>query len=213
MFVKMWMSPNPITIEEDVSILDAQKVMKDNKIRRLPVMRGGKLVGIVTESDIKEASPSEASTLSVYELHYLLAKMTVGDIMTKNPVTITPDATIEEAALIMRDRHISGLPVVDRGKLVGIVTESDIFNVFIEIMGLRSQGTRITFELEHKPGALLKITEIIKEHDLNISSIVTSHTYTEDKRMVVVRVAGIETDEMVEELREKGYNIIHVLKA
>lgn len=130
--VRDWMTSAPVTIEPKVTLPEAQKLMKDRRIRRLLVVNRGRLVGIVTQGDIRGAEPSEASTLSIFETHYLLAKLTVEKIMTWEPVTISPDASIRQAAQLMLEHKIGGLPVVDNDKLVGIITESDIFRVLVQ---------------------------------------------------------------------------------
>src|SRR5689334_12102298 len=152
MFVKNKMTANPFTISPDQTIPDAHEIMAQNGIKRLPVIKNGKLVGIVSKEDILRASPSEATTFSIGEITYLLAKTKISQIMTKNPVTISSKALLEEAATLMRDNDISFLPVVDEGKLVGIITESDIFDSFIELLGFREPGTRLTVEADDAPG-------------------------------------------------------------
>ncbi len=126
------MSPNPITIDPKTALPEAHKLMKECHIRRLPVVDHGELVGIVTLGDIREAGASDMKSLSIFELHYLLAKLTVDKIMTPDPITLSPNSTIGEAAGIMLENKISGLPVVDNGRLVGIITESDIFRVLVK---------------------------------------------------------------------------------
>ena len=130
--VKDWMSENPFAIGPERTVMAAHHMMTENKGRRLPVVEDGKLLGIVALSDVLEAEPSDATSLSIFELNYLLARLTVDRIMTKDPVTIGPDAPVKEAAEIMLDRKIGGLPVMDGGKLVGIITESDIFRAFVQ---------------------------------------------------------------------------------
>lgn len=128
-----WMTKNVITIDPKTTLPQAHALMKSKKIRRLPVVDSvGRLVGIVTRGDIREASPSDATSLSIYEVHYLLAQLTIDHIMTKNPKMVTPDTPIKEAARLMLENKISGLPVVDNGQVVGIITESDIFEALIE---------------------------------------------------------------------------------
>ena len=130
--VKDWMTRRVITVDPRTSLPDAHKLMRTNNIRRLPVVERGKLVGIVTRSDIREASPSEATTLSIWEMHYQLSKLSVAVIMTKDPYTVTPDTTIKDAAKLMYTYKFGGLPVVnDAGELQGIMTESDIFRILI----------------------------------------------------------------------------------
>ena len=125
------MSKEVITASNDTTLPDAHKLMVDNRIRRIPVMKKGKLVGIITRGDVRGAEPSQATSLSVHELHYLLARLTIDEIMTKEVVTVRPDDTIGYAAKIMMDNRISGLPVMDNGELVGIITESDIFRMVV----------------------------------------------------------------------------------
>ncbi len=131
--VKDWMSKDVVTVTPHTTLPDAHKIMKERKIRRLPVVDDhGHLVGIVTRGDVREASPSDATTLSIYELNYLLAKLTVDKIMTKNPVTVTPDTSMKDASRLMLEHKIGGLPVVESGKVVGIITESDIFRFMVQ---------------------------------------------------------------------------------
>ena len=131
--VKDWMTPNPFTVTPDLPLPDAHKLMTDHRIRRLPIVdHAGHLVGIITRGDIRGAQPSEATSLSVFEIHYLLSRLTLERIMTRNPVTVAPTATIHDAALIMLKNKIAGLPVVDGGKVVGIITESDIFRLVVK---------------------------------------------------------------------------------
>ncbi len=143
--VRDWMTPNPITIDPRTTLPEAHKLMKECHIRRLPVVDRGKLVGILTLGDIREASPSDATSLSIFELNYLLARLSVEKLMTRDPITIAPGATIREAAQLMLEHKIGGLPVVESEKLVGIITESDIFRVLVqepEPMGLGTAGAR-----------------------------------------------------------------------
>jgi CBS domain-containing protein len=130
--VKDWMTRDPITIERETTLPEAHRLMKDHSIRRLPVVDGGKLVGIVTLGDIREAEPSDATSLSIFELHYLLAKLRASKFMTRELITVTPLTTMDRAAQIMLEHKIGGLPVLERGKLVGIITESDIFRMLVK---------------------------------------------------------------------------------
>ncbi|HEX9796471.1 MAG TPA: CBS domain-containing protein [Anaerolineales bacterium] len=130
--VRDWMTPDPITITVDTVLLEAHKLMTDNSIRRLPILKDGELVGIVTLGDVRGAEPSEATSLNIWELNYLLSRLTVERSMRQPVVTVTPATTIAEAARLMLDNRIAGLPVVDQGRLVGIITESDIFRMVVE---------------------------------------------------------------------------------
>lgn len=140
--VRDWMTPNPIVVDPKTTLPEAHKLLKEKRIRRLPVADRGHLVGIVTLGDVREAEPSDATTLSIFELHYLLAKLTIGEIMTREPITIKPDATIREAAKIMLQHKIGGLPVMEDGKVVGIITESDIFRVLVQEPELTAQNIK-----------------------------------------------------------------------
>jgi len=129
--VKEWMTANPITIDSAAKISDAHQMMKAKSVRRLPVLHGGKLVGIITIGDVREASPSDATTLSIWELNYLWAQLTVEKIMSKKLLTVKPDQSILDAAQLMLEQKVSGLPVVEGDHLVGIITESDIFRMLV----------------------------------------------------------------------------------
>jgi acetoin utilization protein AcuB len=157
------MSRPPITIGPEMSIHDALALFKKERIRRAPVIKGGKLVGIVSEKDLLNASPSPATTLSVWEMNYLLSKLTVSEVMTKTVITVTDDTPIEEAARIMADNKIGGLPVVKGTRVVGIITETDLFKMFLELMGARERGVRVTALIEDAPGTLAIITKAIAE--------------------------------------------------
>lgn len=131
-FVRDWMSKNPVTISPKATLPEAHNLMRERKVRRLPVIDHDKVVGIISLTDVLEAKPSDATTLSIYELNYLLAKLTVAKIMTKQVMTVSPDTSIGDAARMMLDYKIGGLPVVDGEKLVGIITESDIFRMVVQ---------------------------------------------------------------------------------
>ncbi|MGQ9473507.1 MAG: CBS and ACT domain-containing protein [Candidatus Caldatribacteriaceae bacterium] len=212
MLVRDRMQKVVITISSTTTILEAQKIMKDNKIRRLPVVDEGKLVGIVTYNDLLEATPSKATTLSRFEITYLLSKMTVAEIMTRKVVFVEPDVPIEEAALIMNKNHIGGLPVVEENRLVGIITESDIFEVFVETLGVEEGGSRLTLEVPQKPGILYEVTRIIKNHGINVLSLATFYDEeAPDYRYVVLRIGTLEPEEIVEELKNHpGVKVKHL---
>jgi CBS domain-containing protein len=144
--VRDWMTREPITVDIKTTLPEAHRLMKECRVRRLPVMEHGRLVGIVTLGDVREASPSDATTLSIFELNYLLAKLTIGEIMTRDPITVTPDTTIRQAAKLMLEHKIGGLPVVEHGKLIGIITESDIFRVLVQEPDLDLQSEYMRFE-------------------------------------------------------------------
>jgi acetoin utilization protein AcuB len=209
MFVKDRMSSNLVTTTESTPIVDAGEVMRKNGFARMPVVRDGKLVGIITREDLLKVSPSAATSLSVWELNYVLSKLTVKDAMTKEPVTIDSEATIEEAALLMRTRDIGALPVVDAGKLVGLITESDIFDAFVDMMGLKDTGTRLVVDIEDRVGGIADLTEIIKEQGLNIISLAIFHRRSEYAECVV-RLESTQFEPLVQVLTAKGYRVLHV---
>ena len=168
------MTKNPITVDSETLVLDAQKIMQENNIRRLPVVDKGKLVGIVTKHDLLQASPSPATSLSIHELNYLLARMKVKEIMKKNPMTLSPDTPFEEALKLGQDKKIGSFPVVENGKLVGIATESDIVRFLTHALGIREEGSRVTIEgLGGKLGDLEKIIAITNQHQTIILSMIS----------------------------------------
>lgn len=165
MRIKDVMKRNPITVNSKTLVLDARKIMQENKIRRLPVVDKSKLVGIVTLHDLLEAAPSPAISLNIHELNFLLAKLTVEEVMTRNPVTLSPDTPFEDALRIGQEKRIGSFPVVENGKLVGISTESDIVRVLIRAFGIREDGSRITIEgLDKKD--FNQINSIATQHDI-----------------------------------------------
>jgi acetoin utilization protein AcuB len=212
MFVKERMTANPITTTENTPIAEAGEILRKHSFARLPVIRDNKLVGIITRDDLLKVSPSEATTLSVWELNYVLSKLTVKDAMTKNPIIIKPEDTLEEAALIMREREVGALPVVDDGgKLVGIITESDIFDAFLDLMGLKNTGTRLTIDLENRIGVIAEITETIKANGINIVSMALFHRNNAAGELVL-RLDSPQSEKLIDDLKAKGYKIIHIAK-
>ncbi len=189
MRIRDFMTKNPITVDSETLVLDAQKIMKENNIRRLPVVDKGKLVGIITKHDLLEASPSPATSLSIHELNYLLSKMKVKEIMKKNPATVSPDTTFEEALKIGQEKKVGSFPVVDNGKLVGIATESDIVRFLIRALGVREEGSGITIEgLGGKLGDLEKIISIVNQHGTIILSMISLPRTEKKDWMIVLRL-------------------------
>ena len=171
MLVRDRMTTPVTSVAPKTSIHDALALMKEKGIRRLPVVKGRALVGIVTWTDLMRASPSPATTLSVWEVPYLLMKAPVSEVMTREVITTSPGATVEEVAVLMRQHKIGGVPVVEDGRLVGIITESDVFDAFIDLMGLNRGGVRLTVQLEDRVGALEEVVRVIVQHDVNIRSL------------------------------------------
>ncbi|WP_029457050.1 CBS and ACT domain-containing protein [Solidesulfovibrio alcoholivorans] len=191
MLIKDWMSKTPVTVKPATSIMKAAKLMKENGYHRLPVVDDDDtLVGIVSDRDIKEASPSKATTLDMHELYYLLSEIKIGDIMTKNVVAVTPEDTVEKAAVLLLRHNVGGLPVVDgENKVVGVITDSDIFKVLVSITGVLSGGIQFALDLPNVSGSLKTVLDDLKGHDVRIISILTSYDdATPDRRTVYIRV-------------------------
>jgi acetoin utilization protein AcuB len=205
----------PVTISPDASFFEARALIHEKGIRHLPVVdKNNHLVGIVTDRDIREAAPSDATLLSVQELNYLLGKLKVGSIMTPKEklITITPDTIIEEAVQLMHDHKIGCLPVLEGEKLYGIFTETDALAHFMDIFGVKVKGTRLTVALEDKPGTMLGVLEIMKKHNVNIISIITPSFMVEGKRIAAIRIQTEDYQNIVKDLEKAGYPVLSVGK-
>ena len=213
MLVQHWMTRNPITIEADTPFLEARLILKEKRIRHLPVVDRGKLIGVITDRDVKEAAPSGATTLDVYEMNYLLLKMKVRDLVKKAPITIKPTNSVEKAALLMHDHKIGCLPVVDEaGKLVGLITETDLLEVMVEILGYKEKGTRLAFEVPDTPEACQELVHVLRDFRLDFRSIISTALHTRPGfRDFVIRVRGEQADALVKELRGKYGQSVSVL--
>lgn len=211
MFVEKYMSKDPITIQEDNSIIEALHKLREHKIRKLPVMRGNTLVGIITSKDLKEGTPSDATSLDVHELNYLLSTRKIKEIMTPNPVTIRPRDLIEKAALLMHDNRFESLPVLDdAGNLVGIITESDLFSYLVDISGIKEGGSVFDVELPDTSGSIHEVTDIMRQHGAKLRSILVSYKGIEQgSRLVMIRVVDGDMESMIQELKNKfpGINV------
>ena len=194
MLVKNWMSKPAITINAEASMHDAIKLLKDHNIKMLPVMEKGKLVGVVTDRDIKRASASDATSLEIHELLYLISKIKVQEIMTKNPITVPHDYTVEETAEILLKHNISGVPVVDQfHDVVGTISQNDIFRILISLTGAEKRGIQFGVEVEDRPGSIKEVTDIIREYGGRMASILTSYDMApEGFRRVYIRMYGID---------------------
>ena len=204
-----------VTISPDASFYEARALIRDKGIRHLPVVdKNGHLVGLLTDMDIREAAPSDATTLSIHELHYLLGKLKVSAFMTPKDklITITPDTLIEEAVRLMSDHKIGCLPVLDGEELYGIFTETDALNHFVDIFGLEQKGTRLTVALEDKPGRMLGILEVLKKYDVNVISIVLPSFMVEGKRIAAIRIRTEDYEAIAKELEKAGYPVLSIGK-
>lgn len=211
MLVGSRMTPDPITISDDAAIDEALKLMRDRKVRRLPVMdKKGKLVGIVAEKDILYASPSPATSLSIHEIHYLVSRIKVSEIMTKNVITVTDDTPLEEAARVMADNQIGALPVVHDGELRGIITETDLFKVFLELLGARERGVRLTVEVPEGKGMLPLITGTISRLEGHVLALTTWTGEEPGTRIVTVKVSGVDREKLVSTVGQLGIEFLDV---
>ena len=209
MLVRNWMGHALITVDVKDSMQDAVKLLKKNDIHILPVVKKNKMVGIVTDGDLKKASASDANTLEIHELLYLLSKIKMEEIMTKDPITVSSDYTLEETAQVLLENKISGVPVVDNGdKIVGIITQTDLFKAMVSLTGLKKRGILFAFQLEDKPGSIKELADIIREHGGRMATILTSYDRVkEGYRKVYIRFYGIDRlklQELEEELKEKA---------
>lgn len=209
MLVKGWMTADVITIDEDTPMMKASIIMKEKKIRSLPIVdKKRKLVGIVTDRDLRDASPSKATTLDVYELNYLISTIKIKDIMTKDIVFVRPDETVEFAAILMLENKISSLPVInDKGTLIGIITQTDIFEVLINITGVYTGGIQFALSLEDRPGSIREVSDVIRSYGGRVVSILsTRETSEEGRHSVYIRIRLLPPDklrDLVKELDEK----------
>lgn len=212
MLVRDKMSANVLTVSPDTTLPDALALMQERGIRRLPVVAKDRLVGIVTLLDLVRASPSPATSLSVWELNYLLAKLPVKDVMAKDVLTVSADEPIDDAAMLMREHRVGGLPVMDNGKLVGMITETDIFSAFLEMLGVHRGGLRLTLELPDRQGSLAEAAALFRNFGVNIVSVAVLPSEPEKNvGQSVWRLQGCEDVEaLLDFLREKSYRVIHI---
>lgn len=191
MYVSDWMTKKVIILYPEDYLSDAIAMMKEHSIKHLPVLKNDKLKGIISDRDIKEHSPSKATTLDIYELHYLIAKTHIKDVMKTKVITIAPDAPVEEAAMIMLDKGIGCLPVLDEGRLAGIISDKDIFRALVDITGVRHGGHRICVTIEDRAGSIREVADIIRKHNFRLQGILTSYEGAkEGYRRVVIRTKG-----------------------
>ena len=206
-----------ITVRAEMPIQDALKLMHTEHIRRVPVVDArGRLVGLVSEMDLLKASPSEATSLSIWEVHYLLSKITVERVMTREVITVTEQTPIEEAARIMADNEIGGLPVMRGRELVGIVTETDLFRIFLELLGAREAGIRLAALVANRPGELAKLTSAVYQAGGNFLALVTSLGDSTENRLVTAKIEGIDLSDLrriVEPLVQKVVDLRHTTSA
>jgi acetoin utilization protein AcuB len=214
MYIKDHMTRNPITVTKDVSLTQATNIMGTNKFHRLPVVDDkGHLIGLVTGGLVEESSGARNTSLSIYELNYLLNRTKVEDIMIKDVVTIGPDEFLEEAALRMENHGISVLPVVDEeNKVIGIITEKDIFKAFVDLMGYTIQGTRFVIKVEDKPGVFAKLCGLFAQEDANLESVAVYHNSERGTEAMVKATGEVSVERMQQVLEDGGFTLVDILQ-
>lgn len=208
MLARDWMTEDVITITPDTSLLKLGKLMRDHNVRRLPVLdEKGRVVGIVSDRDVRDASPSKATTLDMYEMHYLLAELKAASIMSPKPFTIKPTDTIEKAAMMMLDHKIGGLPVVDdAGDLVGIISDQDVFKALVNITSAREGGVQLGLAVPNVQGGMRPVFDILRRRGARILSVLSTNNDAAGERNVYLRIRNMESreaeDALVAEVRE-----------
>lgn len=213
MLIKDWMAKDVLTVDENTSLMRATRIMKESSIRRLPVVSHGRLIGIVTDRDVKDASPSKTTSLDIHELYYLLSEMKVKDVMTPDPVTLLGDDTLEKAAVVILEDKISGMPVVDNaGHLIGLLSETDILRGFIHSTGIKDGAVQYVFDLPDQPGSVTNVIGTLREHSARVISVLTSfEDADEGMKRVAIRIVvddeGAE-EKLAQELTSK-YTVVY----
>jgi acetoin utilization protein AcuB len=213
MNVWYWMTKKIFVVSPDDYLAEAMTVMREQRVKHLPVLKNGKLKGIISDRDIKDYSPSKATSLDIYELHYLLAKTKIKQIMKTKVIYTSPDTPIEEAAMTMLDENIGCLPVVDGGIVVGIISDRDIFRAMVDISGVRTGGNRICVTLEDRPGSIREVADIIRLYGFRLKSILTSYDRVKTGyRDVVLRTMGNGDFKSLKQSLENTYKGVQVKK-
>lgn len=211
MYVKDYMTVDPITIDPDVTLLKALEIMGRNHFHRLPVVKGDKLVGLITEGLVNDHSGKNSTSLSIYELNYLLSRTYASDIMIQDVKTVSPDAWIEEAAEIMLHNSVNVLPVVDNdNRVVGIITEKDLFKAFLHLTGYRHRGTRFVVKLQDKPGEFQKVCTLFEQEDANLENIGVYHSEERGVEVVIRATGEVSVEKMTDVLKDAGIVVVNV---
>ena len=211
MLVKDRMTPNPVSVTPDTFFLDAMRIMGERRFRHLPVVdKKGKLIGIVTQTDLLHASPSPATSLSVSEMNYLLANLRIREVMSSPAIVVSDDAPLEEAARVMVENKIGCLPVMADGKLVGVLTETDIFKSFVEILGGEEATLRVTLRVPDVRGELARLAGVIAQLGANICSVAVFRGEDLEHAFLIFRLEGVEEEALVPALQAAGEDVVHV---
>lgn len=213
MIIERRMTRNPVTATENMSVVEASELMKQEKVHRLPVIDKDKnLLGIITEKDILYASPSPVSSLSIHEMAYLLSKLTVKKLMSKDLVTITRNTTVDEAARLMVDQDLSCLPVVEGTKLIGIVSKSDLFKILMELFGARHFGVSMSFLVNDKPGTIANITKALADNGIDIISFGTFMGTDPTNALCTVKVQNCTEEKLIDIIKPMVNEVLDVRK-
>ncbi len=213
MFVSEWMTRKVFIVKPDDSISEVVMIIKEKDVKHVPVAEHGRLKGIVSDRDIKDYCPSKATSLDMYELHYLLAKTKVREVMKTRVYTTSPDVPIEEAAMLLYDKNIGCLPVVDDGRLAGIISDRDIFRAMVDITGIRHKGNRIFVTIEDRPGSIKDVADIVRKYNFALQSILTSYERVrEGYRNIVIRTKGSGNFKALKAELERTYAGVRILK-
>ncbi len=222
MLIRDYMTPNPTTVDEDASVMSAVELMKERKVRRFPVVRDSKLVGMVTDRDLRSAAPSQVVSFDARErelmpeLYSLLSNIRIKEIMARQVITVRPEQTIVTAAVLMLRHRISGLPVVDsQGKLSGIITETDIFKVLVDLSGIHSGKTVFAFRLEDRPGSIKEVADVIREQGAGLASILTSYALAEPgSRRAFIRIRDLPPEKLqaLESVLRKKFEVLYAIQ-
>ena len=210
MYVGRKMTTDLITVTPDTPLVKARDLLREHNIKQVPVVdQNGTLIGILTDRDIKQAWASPATTLSIYELTYVLQKLTVESVMVKDPITVTPNSTIERAAKILHDRKIGSLPVAEDGKLVGIITSTDLMEVLLDGLGVQEESGRLVVLVRDRIGVLADVCSILKDANISIVSMITLPLHRHAGiHELVMRVHSADRDRAVRRLEDSGYRVI-----
>lgn len=211
MLVKNRMTPDPVTVTPDTFFVEAMRIMGERKYRHLPVVdKRGHLVGIVTRTDLLRASPSPATGLSVSEVNYMLANLRIREVMSSSVITVVEDTPLEEAAKVMVENRIGCLPVVRGSKLVGIITETDVFKSFVEVLGGEDATLRVTLRVPDVRGELARLSGVIAQLGGNICSVATFRSEDAEHAYLVFRLENVDEEVLIPALESAGEKVVHV---
>ena len=211
MLVKHRMIPKPVTVTPDTFFLDAMRIMGERGFRHLPVIdKEEVLIGIVTQTDLLHVSPSPATALSVSEVNYLLANLRIRDVLSSPAITVSEEAPLEEAARMMVENKIGCLPVMDAGKLVGMITETDIFKSFVEVLGGEDATLRVTLRVPDVRGELARSAGVVAQLGANICSVAAFRGEDPEHAYLIFRVEGVTEEVLIPALAAEGEEVVHV---